>query len=81
MHSPWIYYFLLQCETLTYIPSALASSYYNNGIKDLYFDQCFTIVDRIGCGSYGEVSRLYLMILLKLRLYNKYVISTDITSF
>ena len=35
--------------------AALLSPHYNTAIKDLFFDQCFEIVCKLGVGSFGEV--------------------------
>ncbi|KAI0211312.1 Membrane-associated tyrosine- and threonine-specific cdc2-inhibitory kinase [Lamellibrachia satsuma] len=37
---------------------ALLSPHYNTGIKDLFFDQCFEIVCKLGVGSFGEVFKV-----------------------
>nr|XP_006818820.1 PREDICTED: membrane-associated tyrosine- and threonine-specific cdc2-inhibitory kinase-like [Saccoglossus kowalevskii] len=38
--------------------SFLNSPHYNEGIQDLYFDQCFEIDCKIGVGSFGEVFKV-----------------------
>lgn len=37
---------------------ALLSPHYNESNKELFFDQCFTIVSKLGVGSFGEVFKV-----------------------
>lgn len=38
--------------------NSLLSPHYNTAIKDLFFDQCFEIVCKLGVGSFGEVFKV-----------------------
>ncbi|XP_070566515.1 membrane-associated tyrosine- and threonine-specific cdc2-inhibitory kinase-like [Ptychodera flava] len=39
--------------------SYMNSPHYDEGRKDLYFDQCFAIESKLGVGSFGEVFKVY----------------------
>ncbi|KAL9978966.1 hypothetical protein ACROYT_G016552 [Oculina patagonica] len=38
--------------------SKIKSPHYNEKSRDLYFDQCFEVVSRLGAGSFGEVFKV-----------------------